>query len=67
LALTETCGKCACGEMIGKKAMQIDLADANEKIDMLAHERTYHHFTKFVKYSIATIAILLIGMAIFLT
>jgi len=50
-----------------KTAMNIDLADANENMDMEAHIRTYRNFSTFVKYSIGTIAILLIGMAIFLT
>jgi hypothetical protein len=48
-------------------AMNIDLTDANEKMDMAAHVRTYENFGLFVKVSIASIAIILIGMAIFLT
>jgi hypothetical protein len=47
--------------------MQVDLTEANENMDMPAHARTYHHFTQFVKYSIGAVAIVLIGMAIFLT
>ncbi|MGO9547042.1 MAG: aa3-type cytochrome c oxidase subunit IV [Rhodomicrobium sp.] len=47
--------------------MQIDLADANENMDMPAHVDTYRHFVGFVKYSIGALVILLIGMAIFLT
>ena len=47
--------------------MQIDLADASESMDMPAHVRTYQNFGTFVKYSIGVIAILLIGMAVFLT
>jgi hypothetical protein len=47
--------------------MNIDMADANENMDMPAHLRTYHNFNSFVKYSIAAVVLLLIGMAIFLT
>jgi len=47
--------------------MQIDMTDANENMDMPAHERTYRTFVSFAKYSVAFIALLLIAMAIFLT
>jgi len=47
--------------------MHIDLADANENMDMAAHVRTYRNFATLVKYSIAAAAFLLICMAIFLT
>ncbi len=47
--------------------MQIDMIDANENMDMPAHERTYRTFVSFAKYSVAFIALLLIAMAIFLT
>ena len=36
-------------------------------MDMPAHEKTYTNFTAFVKFSIASVAIVLVGMAIFLT
>ncbi len=36
-------------------------------MDMNAHVQTYQHFGTFVKYSIGFLAVLLIGMAIFLT
>jgi hypothetical protein len=49
------------------RAMNIDLTDANENMDMGAHVRTYENFGLFVKVSIASVAIVLIGMAIFLT
>jgi Bacterial aa3 type cytochrome c oxidase subunit IV len=53
---------------IGASApMQIDMTDANENMDMPAHEKTYGNFVSFVKYSVAFIALLLIAMAIFLT
>jgi hypothetical protein len=48
------------------RAMNIDLSDANENMDMAAHVKTYENFGIFVKVSIATVAIVLIGMAIFL-
>jgi hypothetical protein len=48
-------------------AMNIDLTDANQNMDMGAHVRTYENFGLFVKVSIASVAIMLIGMAIFLT
>jgi Bacterial aa3 type cytochrome c oxidase subunit IV len=47
-------------------AMNIDLSDANEGMDMAAHVKTYENFGIFVKVSIASVAIVLIGMAIFL-
>jgi hypothetical protein len=47
--------------------MNVDLAEANENMDMPAHVRTYRNFNAFVKYGIATVALVLIGMAIFLT
>jgi hypothetical protein len=47
--------------------MNIDMADANENMDMPAHVQTYRNFSVFVKYGIGTVVILLIGMAIFLT
>ncbi len=47
--------------------MNIDLADANEKMDMVAHVRTYRNFGTFLKYSIGAVVLVLIGMAIFLT
>lgn len=34
---------------------------------MPAHVQTYENFTTFVKFSVAAVAIVLIGMAIFLT
>ena len=49
------------------RAMNIDLADANKNMDMGAHVRTYENFGIFVKVSIAAVAIVMIGMAIFLT
>jgi hypothetical protein len=48
-------------------AMKIDLTDANENMDMAAHVKTYENFGLFVKVSIASVAIVLTGMAIFLT
>jgi Bacterial aa3 type cytochrome c oxidase subunit IV len=48
-------------------AMNIDMSAADESMDMPAHVRTYENFGSFVKYSIGAIAIVLIGMAIFLT
>jgi hypothetical protein len=48
-------------------AMNIDQAEANGNMDMPAHVKTYRNFVTFVKFSIATVAIVLIGMAIFLT
>ena len=45
----------------------IDMTTANDNMDMAAHIRTYRNFVSFVKYGIAAIVVLLIGMAIFLT
>lgn len=47
--------------------MHIDLADANENMDMAAHVETYRKFATFVKYSIGGAVVLLICMAVFLT
>jgi hypothetical protein len=47
--------------------MNIDMAAANENMDMPAHVRTYKNFGTFVKYTIGAIVILLTGMAILLT
>ncbi len=47
--------------------MDKDQANVNEAMDMPAHEKTYKNFTAFVKFSIASVAIVLVGMAIFLT
>lgn len=51
----------------GVTAMNIDMADASQNMDMPADVRTYRNFGTFVKYSIGVIAIVLAGMAIFLT
>ncbi len=47
--------------------MDKDQVDVNEAMDMPAHEKTYENFTAFVKFSIASVAIAMVGMAIFLT
>ncbi len=47
--------------------MDKDEADVNEAMDMPAHEKTYDNFTAFMKFGIASVAIVLVGMAIFLT
>ncbi len=47
--------------------MDKDQADVNEAMDMPAHEKTYQNFAAFVKFGIASVAIVLVGMAIFLT
>jgi len=39
----------------------------SETRDFIAHEQTYEGFIKLVKYGTATVAIILILMAIFLT
>ncbi|MBI4724799.1 MAG: aa3-type cytochrome c oxidase subunit IV [Rhodomicrobium sp.] len=47
--------------------MNIDMTAANENMDMPAHVKTYRNFMTLVKYSIATVVIILIAMAFFLT
>lgn len=47
--------------------MDKDGSIAREAMDMPAHERTYENFAGFVKLSTAFVAVVLIGMAIFLT
>lgn len=47
--------------------MNSDAPRTDNQMDMAAHIRTYENFLTFVKYTIATVAVILIGMAIFLT
>jgi len=47
--------------------MDEDQANVNGAMDMPAHEKTYKNFTGFVIFGIAVVAIVLVGMAIFLT
>ena len=47
-------------------AMGMDQADANEFSDMPVHERTYKSFTAFAIFGIASVAVVLVAMAIFL-
>jgi hypothetical protein len=47
--------------------MERDQANANEAMDMPAHEKAYKNFTSFVKFGIANVAIVHLGMAILLT
>jgi hypothetical protein len=46
--------------------MDTDQAKGSGAMDMPAHEETYKNFTGFVKISIAIVAVVLTGMAIFL-
>ncbi len=47
--------------------MDKEQANVSQAMDMPAHEKTYEVFTGLVKISIAFSAIVLIGMAAFLT
>ncbi len=47
--------------------MKIDMTDANENMDMPAHVKTYQTFMSFTKFGIASVVIILVGMAYFLT
>lgn len=47
--------------------MDKDQTNANESMDMPAHEKTYKKFTGFVIFGIVAVAIILAAMAIFLT
>ncbi len=47
--------------------MSIDMSDGNPNMDYEMHENTYKFFIKLVKYGTATVALILILMAIFLT
>ena len=47
--------------------MDKDQTKAKEAMDMPAHEKTYKNFTGFVIFGIIAVAIVLAGMAIFLT
>ena len=47
--------------------MDKDQSNANESMDMPAHEKTYKNFTGFVIFGIVAVAIILAAMAIFLT
>ena len=46
--------------------MSVDTSQGNENMDYAAHEQTYHLFIKLVQYSVAAVAVILIGMAVFL-
>ena len=46
--------------------MSVDTSQGNENMDYAAHEQSYSVFTSIVQWGAATVAIVLIGMAVFL-
>ena len=46
--------------------MSVDTSQGNENMDYGAHEQSYHLFITLLQYSVATIVVILLGMAIFL-
>lgn len=46
--------------------MTVDMSQANEKMDYQQHEQTYLFFTNLVKYGTILVALIVIGMALFL-
>ena len=46
--------------------MSVDTSQGNENMDYAAHEQTYNLFISLVKWSAASIIVILIGMALFL-
>lgn len=47
--------------------MDKDQSNVNEAMDMPAHEKTFQNFIAFLKYGMASVAVILAVMAIFLT
>jgi hypothetical protein len=47
--------------------MAVDTSGSNPNMDMQAHVHTYGAFIKFVQIGILLVALIVIGMAIFLT
>lgn len=46
--------------------MSVDTSQGNKNMDYAAHEQSYDLFIALVKYGSASVAVILIGMAIFL-
>jgi hypothetical protein len=46
--------------------MSVDTSQGNENMDYAAHEQSYNLFIAIVQYGTAAVAIILIGMAVFL-
>jgi hypothetical protein len=46
--------------------MSVDIKQGNPNMDYAAHQQSYDLFTTLVTYAVAVVAVILIGMAIFL-
>lgn len=46
--------------------MSVDTSKGHPAMDYREHNRTYHGFLRFVQISVVLLALLLVGMAIFL-
>ncbi len=46
--------------------MDIDTSKGSPAMDYAAHLETYHEFVRFLKYGVIFVAVILIGMKIFL-
>jgi Bacterial aa3 type cytochrome c oxidase subunit IV len=49
-----------------EKRMSVDTKQGNPNMDYAAHEQSYNLFITLVKYGAGAVAVILIGMAIFL-
>jgi hypothetical protein len=53
-------------QRIKEPLMSVDTSQGNKNMDYASHEQTYALFIRLVKWSIAAVVLVLIGMAIFL-
>jgi hypothetical protein len=50
----------------GSETLNIDMSNASPEMDYAAHLATYRDFIRFLKYGVICVAVILIGMKIFL-
>jgi Bacterial aa3 type cytochrome c oxidase subunit IV len=46
--------------------MSVDTSQGNQNMDYAAHQRSYNLFITLIKYAAGAVAVILIGMALFL-
>ncbi|MFT3729921.1 MAG: aa3-type cytochrome c oxidase subunit IV [Hyphomicrobium sp.] len=51
---------------MGSETLSIDISKGSPAMDYAAHLQTYRDFLRFLKWGIAIVAVILIGMKIFL-
>jgi hypothetical protein len=57
---------CRKAAALQEEPMSVDTSQGNENMDYGAHEQSYNLFISIVQYGTAAVAIILIGMAVFL-